>query len=303
MHLHSLSRLLTQPWAMRRETLIAKTQEVLAELSGQARPKSPHADTTWNELQWDRENGKYVREKMKTQPGYTMLNLEGVIASLRGTLPPVPENVSVFLVWGMLGRAWSETDRWFYDPVDADELAQAIAATPEGQTVVLWFRSPGGTSGGIPETAEVIRAAGQRRTVVAFTDDLCASAAYWLASQCEQIVATPTAMVGSIGVYLAFYDYTGYLEQMGLKLELFKAGRLKAMGLPGNSLSDEEGKHLQALVDKTYSQFTADVLANRELATDTMQGQTFEGENALAANLVDRFAGSAHAFFASLGKR
>jgi signal peptide peptidase SppA len=297
LNLPLLSRILAQPWAIRREHLATLTQLVI---SGGGELK-PNADTTWRRAQWD-GNGKIVREPIKTKAGYTVVNMEGLYADVRGTLPDVPGNVAVILVWGVLGRAWSEVDRWWMDAIDVDEIITTIDALPDGTTVVLWYRSPGGIITGIPETAEAIRKAAKKKRVLAFTDDLCASAAYWLASQSESIHSTPTAAVGSIGVYIAFYDWCEFLTKMGVKLELFKAGTMKAMGLPGAALTDEQGAHLQASVDEGYRQFTKDVLRNRDIDKATMQGQTLEGQNAKSANLVDTFWPSAAGFFAALAK-
>lgn len=298
MNLALLSRVLAQPWAIRREHLATLTQLVIG---GEAlRPKS---DTSWNVRQYDWDKDQIVNEPIKTQAGYTVFNIEGIYADRRGTLPAAPANVTVLLVWGVLGRAWSEADRWWLDAIDVDEIMAAIDQAPEGSTIVLWFRSPGGIITGIPETAEAMRKAARKgKRLLAFTDDLCASAAYWLASQCESIHATPTAAIGSIGVYIAFYDWCEYLAKAGIKLELFKAGSMKALGLPGAELTDEQGAHLQAAVDEGYRQFTKDVLRNRDLEKQTMQGQCLDGDNAKAANLVDVFWPSAAAFFAALGK-
>ncbi|MEQ1862839.1 MAG: S49 family peptidase [Chthoniobacteraceae bacterium] len=297
MNLPLLSRILAQPWAVRREHLATLTQLVIG--TGALAPKS---DTSWNVRQWDWQKDQVVTEPIKTTAGYTVLNYEGLSADQRGTLPEAPANCTVLLAWGVLGRAWSGGDRWWLDAIDVDEITAAVDAAPDGSTVVLWFRSPGGIITGIPETAEAMRKASRKKRLLAFTDDLCASAAYWLASQCESIHATPTAAVGSIGVYIAFYDFCAYLEKAGIKLELFKAGTMKAMGLPGKPLSDEEGAHLQSAVDGGYRQFTKDVLRNRDIAKETMQGQCLDGDNAKTANLVDTFWPSAAAFFAALGK-
>lgn len=294
MNLQLLSRIMAQPWAIRRDRLTMLAQLVIG--------PERQADTSFNVLQWDREQSKVVNQPLKTKAGYTVLNSEGIYADRRGTLPEAPANVTVLLVWGVLGRAWSEMDRWWMDAIDVDEIAGALDKAADGSTVVLWFRSPGGIISGIPETAEAIRKASKKKRIIVFTDDLCASAAYWLASQCETIHATPTAAVGSIGVYIAFYDFCSYLEKLGIKLELFKAGSLKGLGLPGNPLDEEAAAHLQDSVDEGYRMFTKDVLRNRDISKEAMQGQTLEGASAEAANLVDGFWPSAGAFFAALGK-
>jgi len=280
-----LSRVLSQPWAIRQEALSLFAQLVLA-----AAPNGKAID--------DRERQPGAR----AQAGYLPLSGEACWAAEDDCLPDLPDGITCLLVWGVLGRAWTAGEKYWFDAIEVDDITRAIAATPEGQTIVLWFRSPGGITTGIPETAAALRKMGTSRRLLAFSDDLCASAAYWLASQCERIDATPTAAVGSIGVYLAFYDYCAYLEQAGISLELFKAGKLKGLGLPGNPLDDGARAHLQAGVDEAYRQFTADVLRNRDLAVETMQGQTQDGKNASAANLVDGFFPSAADYFRALAK-
>lgn len=230
--------------------------------------------------------------------GYTGFNLEGFNA---GTLPDVPSGWHVSLVWGMLGRAWSAAEKYWLDAIEVDDLVADIENAPE-KNIVLWFRSPGGVSSGMPETVAAIRELAMRKNIVAFTDDVMASAAYWLASAADKIIATPTAQVGSIGVYTAFYDYSRMIENAGIDLELFKAGRLKAMGIPGKPLTDAERELIQDRVDMVYEEFTASVTARRDVHCDSMQGQTFDGKEAQYRGLIDGQAQSAKAFFASLGK-
>lgn len=268
LNLRILERALAQPWAMRFENLTLLTQMILA---GDMQPKK-----------------EATAKPVKAQAGYTVLNFEGACAVMDETLPSVGPDVHVILAWGILGRAWTAGEKWWFDAIEVDDIARAVAAAPEDSTVAIWFRSPGGIITGIPETAALLSKAAETRRVVAFTDELCASAAYWLASQCQEIHATPTADLGSIGVYLAFYDFCKYLENEGIKLELFKAGRLKATGLPGNPLDEEARANLQQGVDEAFAMFTRDVLAHRELDSDTMQGQTFDGPKAKKLNLCDR---------------
>ncbi len=307
-----LSHLLTRPWAISRAHLerflrVAIAGDAPRRLgAGALTPAiehaarfSPRSDTSWDTYYWADEEQRVVRGKFPTKPGYTVLNWEGLDANFRGTLPDVPPGTHVLLVWGPLGRAWGANERYWCDGIEVDEIVASIAARPPGERIVLWFRSPGGFCTGIAETAAEIRRLAAQYEIIAFTDDLCASAAYWLASQCASIAATPSAELGSIGVYLAFYDYAGQLAEMGVKLELFKVGTLKAIGVLGNPLDAAARAYLQAGVDEAYAAFTAAVLSMRTLAEETMQGQTLAGPAALAANLVDAAQyPSAAAFFA-----
>ncbi len=306
MNLHLLARILAQPWAVQHSHLALLTQMVIApEHHAAARRES--AETTPARARagaaarivttpWG------TRRQIACAPNVVPLNWEAACACDEDALPEIPNNVTCILVWGILGRAWTSDDKWYLDPIEVDSITAEINAAPPGNTVVLWFRSPGGITKGIPENAASLRSLGKGRRILAWSDECCASAAIWLASQCERINATPTADLGSIGVYISLYDWTEYLEKSGCKLELFKAGSMKAMGLPGNPLSGEESAHLQGIVDITYNQFCSDVTRMRAVPETAMQGQCLRGADAHAAVLVDGFFPSSAAYFAAVGQ-
>jgi protease-4 len=213
--------------------------------------------------------------------------------------PVMDKGILVVPVHGVCARYLSamETDCGGLDLNDTEKTLREAQADPRVQGIVLHFNSPGGTVTGIPELASLIRTISETKPVIAFTDAQCCSAAYWLASACDSLVVTPTADVGSIGVYSALVDESAAWAQEGYKLELMKAGKHKAMGIPGLPLAPEDRALIQAEVDSIYAMFTADVVANRarngaSVAEDTMQGQTFMGGSAVAVGLADRVVGS-----------
>lgn len=163
-----------------------------------------------------------------------------------------------------------------------------LAANPLVKSIVLNISSGGGSVGGVPEAADVIAAVADKMPVYAYTDDVCASAAYWLASQAGGVFLSKSAIMGSIGVYSAIVDESKAWEKAGLKLELFKAGKFKADGIEGGTLSDDAKEQRQARVDKIYGDFTAAILSKRpNVSADTMQGQVFCGKEAVACGLAD----------------
>jgi len=119
---------------------------------------------------------------------------------------------------------------------------------------------------------------------------MAASAEYWIASQANAVYATPSAQVGSIGVYLALLDYSRAAEVQGIKVELFKSGKHKGMGMPGTSLSDEQRDMLQSRVEALGVKFRAAVRTGRarDIADDAMQGQSFAVEAAVENGLIDQ---------------
>ena len=146
---------------------------------------------------------------------------------------------------------------------DFRQTLRGVAADDSVKNIVLNISSGGGIITGVPEAADLIAQVAKVKPVYAYTDDVIASAAYWLASQANGIFASKSAEVGSIGIYMALLDTSAMFQMEGVKLELFKAGTNKAMGLPGTSLTDDQRTILQASVDKAYQQFTAYVNAKR----------------------------------------
>lgn len=165
---------------------------------------------------------------------------------------------------------------------------KAAAANPAVKSILLNIGSGGGMITGVPESADLIAQVAKVKNVVAFTGEMAGSAAYWLGSQANRFYMSKSAKVGSIGVYLARIDVTRAMEIAGEKLELFKAGEFKAMGIPGKPLSDVERELLQASVDKIYKQFVSYVQNKRPtVPKSAMQGQVFDAEDAVKYGLVD----------------
>lgn len=197
-------------------------------------------------------------------------------------------STAVIPIYGVMSKRVSMIEEML-GLVDVDAVATALIdadTNPGIDSILLHIDSPGGTVAGVPELAEVVRAIS--KPIVAYTDgDMC-SAAYWVASQCDAVYASKSATIGSIGVYCSLLDVSRAYEMAGIKLELFKSGKDKALGVPGSTLTDEQRQFLQAEIDQVYSWFKADVIQGRgAVADDTMQGQWFYGETALGLNLID----------------
>ena len=166
--------------------------------------------------------------------------------------------------------------------------------------ILLDVNSPGGSVTGIPELAKKIAAAATVKPVVAFTDTMMASAAYWLSAGASAIVASESANVGSIGVYMAFHDTSRANEMAGVKTILVKAGKFKAAGIDGIEPTTEQIDMMQESVDKIAGWFNGFVAQNRSaMPASAREGQTFFGIDAVAVDMIDR-VGSADDAMAEL---
>ena len=86
-------------------------------------------------------------------------------------------------------------------------------------SIVLDIDSPGGDVDGIDELASEIYQARKQKPITAVSNCLCASAAYYLASQASEIIASPSSLTGSIGVYILHEDDSATLRRCGIKLD------------------------------------------------------------------------------------
>jgi len=179
--------------------------------------------------------------------------------------------------------------------VDLDNVDTQLKALMGDDTitaVVLNITSPGGFITGVESTAALIGKLTTKKECVVYSDVLNASAAYWLSSQASSIIVSRDATVGSIGVYTQVFDYSKYLDMNGIKVNLIKAGKWKALGDPTQPLSDESKAFMQSEVDATWALFKAAVNTNRTVAEEDMQGQCFNGAALLTKGLVDGYADS-----------
>ncbi len=190
-------------------------------------------------------------------------------------------------ITGTLGKHLSKIEKSCgntgYEQIE-EELTLAEDQGAVG--VLLNVNSPGGSSAGNIETARLI--AETTLPVVAFTDDLMASAAYALSAGAQRIVAAPSAQVGSIGTILPLIDESAAWDKLGVKPAYIThtGGDLKDAFWPP-SFSAEHQRHLQELVDDYFSQFRDHVTAHRDVTQPAMRGQTFIGQRARDYNLVD----------------
>ena len=168
-----------------------------------------------------------------------------------------------------------------------------LAADESVSHVLLNVDSPGGSVSGLPEAAASLRRLASVKPVTAITTDLNASAAYWLTSQANEIVATPESLTGSIGVFAIHQDISAALEADGVKITLISSSPEKVEGNPTEPLSDDAREHMQGLVDSSMDLFVADVAKGRDVSTAKVRGgfgngRVLDAKAAKAAGLVDR---------------
>lgn len=177
--------------------------------------------------------------------------------------------------------------------VSYDGLAKALRAADEDygvKSILLDIDSPGGEAAGMVETAVVIRSI--EKPVVAFVNGVAASAAYGLAAAADEIVMTPSARVGSIGVVYLHLDRSAAIAKSGVKPTLIHAGKFKVDGNSLEPLEPESRARIQSAIDDVYGLFIESVGFHRpDLGAGgarKTEAAIFMGKKAVAAGLADR---------------
>jgi len=176
--------------------------------------------------------------------------------------------------------------------VDTGHVVTALQSVPiSAAKVVLNVNSPGGSVAMIPEAAAAVRAlrAAGKHVSVNCNGLLC-SAAYWIASQANEIHASPAARVGCIGTYVVLSDTSKADAAEGVEYVLISSGGVKGLGADGR-VSDAMKADYQKMVNGITALFVADVAAGRRMnaatAQDLATGAAHLGAEAVRLGLAD----------------
>jgi signal peptide peptidase SppA len=172
-------------------------------------------------------------------------------------------------------------------------VMEELVADDEISAIVIDVDSPGGNTAGVPELAAKIMAMRSQKKIVAVANSMMASAAYWIATAASELVAAPSALIGSIGVLAMHVDNSKALEEDGKKVTLISAGKHKTDGNPYEPLSDQAREGMQSLVDSYYDLFVSAVAQQRGVNVDQVKSGFGQGRVVLAAEamrlgMVDR---------------
>src|SRR4051812_20906499 len=180
----------------------------------------------------------------KTGDKVAIIEVEGMLMNMRsgGLLQPTENKVSLFT-----------------------QQLRAAARDDSVKAVVLRVNSPGGTVTASDTMYELVKdfRRSTHKPVVASTQEVCASGAYYVSCAADKIVAHPTSVVGSIGVLFSTMEFEGALGKMGIRAESIKSGPLKDMGSPFKSLGRNERAVMQEMVDEYFQRFIGIVTADR----------------------------------------
>ncbi|AMO22118.1 S49 family peptidase [Ramlibacter solisilvae] len=217
----------------------------------------------------------------------------------------------VFLAWALMHRGTASTDKTAPHTAvveikgeiasDSDSSAEAIVASIRSaledsgsQGVVLLINSPGGSpvqAGIINDEIRRLKAK-HKKPVYAVVEESCASAAYYIAVAADKIYVDKASIVGSIGVLMDGFGFTGLMEKLGVERRLMTAGENKGFLDPFSPQTDKQRAFAQQMLDQVHKQFIDVVKAGRgdrlKSGPELFSGLFWTGQQAVEMGLADQ---------------
>lgn len=162
--------------------------------------------------------------------------------------------------------------------------------------VVLRINSPGGSpvqAGIINDEIARLRAKHPEVPIYAVVEDLCASGGYYVAAAADQIFVDKASIVGSIGVLMDGFGFTGTMDKLGVDRRLLTAGQNKGFLDPFSPQNDQHKAHAQVMLNEIHQQFIEVVRKGRgarlKESPDMFSGLMWSGAKSVELGLADAF--------------
>ena len=164
------------------------------------------------------------------------------------------------------------------------------------KAVVFRINSGGGSAYASEQMWHQIMELKKKKPIVVSMGGMAASGGYYISAPANWIVAEPTTLTGSIGIFGMFPDPSELLTQkLGLKFDYAATNKYSTFGANGRPISADEMSHIEAYVDRGYKLFRQRVAEGRKMTTDQVeqiaQGHVWLGQDALRIKLVDQLGG------------
>lgn len=177
----------------------------------------------------------------------------------------------------------------------AEEIEKA-AKDKDVKAIVLRVNSGGGSALASEDIRYELAKARTKKPVVVSMGDYAASGGYWISTPADVIVAEPTTLTGSIGVFGMFMNVEqGLRDKLGINPEIVRTHPSSDLGTPLRPMSNAEKMTMQKMVDKVYDRFVSLVSDARKLPKESVlelgQGRIWTGVDGKRLGLVDELGG------------
>lgn len=209
------------------------------------------------------------------------------------------DEIAVYYAYGDIvdgaSGAFSQSES-VIDGTKVSKDLENLADDDDVKAVVIRINSGGGSAYASEQMWRAIQLVKAKKPVVVSMGGMAASGGYYMSCSANWIVAEPTTLTGSIGIFGMFPDMSGLITQkLGVKFDEVKTNKNSAFGTMARPFSEEEMAYLSSYISRGYSLFRQRVADGRHMSVDAVekvaQGHVWVGQDALKIKLVDQLGG------------
>ena len=203
--------------------------------------------------------------------------------------------VAVYYADGMIGSLMAGGSG---QGIDGNQMIRDLRGLKEDEdvkAVVLRINSPGGSAYDSEQIWHAVGELKKEKPVIVSMGDYAASGGYYIACNADTIVAEPTTLTGSIGIFGMMPDMEGLAQKVGVGFDVVKTNEFSDFGIPVRPMTESEKALMQAYVERGYDLFLTRVAEGRGMSKEAVdqvgQGRVWTGIRAKELGLVDELGG------------
>ena len=202
--------------------------------------------------------------------------------------------VAVYYAYGTIGYMMGGSD----EIIKGDEMIRDLRKLKEDEdvkAVVLRVNSPGGSAYDSEQIWHAVTELKKEKPVIVSMGDYAASGGYYLSCNADTIVAEPTTLTGSIGIFGQFPNIEKLTQKIGISFDVVKTNAYGDFGMPTRAMNESEKAIMQAYVNRGYDLFLTRCAEGRGMSKEEVdkvgQGRVWTGTRAKELGLVDELGG------------
>ena len=256
--------------------------------------KSGMADT----LIYKNDVRDYLKQlvKIDKDDNLAVLGLDEMINVKKNTPKDKSGNIiAVYYAFGEIDGGSSSTDE---DGIISNEVIKDLRKLKEDKdvkAVVLRVNSPGGSAFGSEQIWEAVCQLKKEKPVIVSMGDYAASGGYYISCAADTIVAEPTTLTGSIGIFGLIPNAKGLTDKLGLSFDVVKTHKFADFGNIMRGMNTDEQTLLQMYINQGYDLFVSRCAEGRKMSKNEIEkiaeGRVWTGEAAKKIGLVDILGG------------
>ncbi len=204
--------------------------------------------------------------------------------------------IAVYYAYGEIDGGSSSDG--FDDGINSEKVIRDLRKLKDDddvKAVVLRVNSPGGSAYGSEQIWYAVKELKAKKPVIVSMGDYAASGGYYISCEADSIVAEPTTLTGSIGIFGMIPNVKGLTDKLGLSFDAVKTNTYSDFGMMGRPMNNGEKSLMQMTINRGYETFVGRCAEGRGMSTDAIkkiaEGRVWTGATAKKLGLVDVLGG------------